>query len=303
MTKKSLIFIICLLFITIDTVFASSLTLAPGTIPINNAVRGEEYYRDFKILGDLHVEHSLYSSGEMSDWISYYDPNDLQNPISSFVITDDKNYQTLKIKIKIPDDAPNGDYTSQLVVKTVPRKIISSGSAMSLQMKSDLEVTIVGEQDLSGRVKSISVKGAEQNSNATIKITFENTGNVTTNPVIETKISRLERGKEIFIDTISQSKPVKPNEIQDIIISWDTEDNLIASYSADIKVSMDGDVLRSEKMNFNIVTEGELIEDEIIEYPDNEKSGMSTPGFEGIYLTVVMLLLVMFLGKKKSRKM
>jgi hypothetical protein len=298
MTKRSSIIIICLLLLTIETVFASSLTLAPGTIPINNAARGEEYYKDFKILGDLGVEHSLYSSGEISDWVSYYDPNDLQNPISSFVITDDKNYKTLKIKIKIPEDAPNGDYTSQLVVQTVPGKIIGSGSVMSIQMKSDLEVTIVGEQDLSGKVKSISVKGAEQNSNATIKITFENNGNVTTNPVIETKISRLERGKEIIIDTISQSQSIKPNEIQDVIISWATEDNLIASYSADIKVSMDGDVLRSEKMNFKIIPEGELIEEEIIEYPDNEKGGMSTPGFEGIYLSIALLALFALHRKK-----
>ncbi len=287
--KKIILLIFIILFIWNDQAIAMSLTVAPGTITMDNASRGKEYVNTFMLKGDL-GEYSINSTGEMSGWNSYFEPENPNNPISHILIKD-QEYKKLLLRTKVPDDAANGDYQSALIVQSSSSNETGSGSGSSLKlsMSIDLKLTVKGEQKLSGKVKSISVRSAEENSSARVKVTFENTGNVVANPHINADIYKYERDKERYIESVSFSGAIKPGKTEVINGSWDSKRESIGNYFADVKISLEGEEISSEKINFKVVPVGSVIE---------EEENKSTPGFEVIYTIIILLIYIIYRGRR-----
>jgi len=258
MLKYKILVTLVVMIFSFNVVSALGLALAPSEIEIDNGLKGTEYVKTLIIIntGDSPMIYSLNSSGDMVTWISYYEMTDLGQQISSIKI-DGNDKKTLAVKIRIPDDASNGNYSTSLVVESTPEDI-ESGSAVKLKMSSLLNVSVTGDQILSGIVKSITISDTEESYPFIINVEFQNNGNVMATPLIEAKIySKIN--PEILIDNvIFAQEEVRLNEKKVIQVSWDTRGQSLGDYIAEITVSLGGKVLQTDIKNFEILPLGTL---------------------------------------------
>ena len=256
--KYKILVTLIVMTLSFNAVSALGLALAPSEIQIDNGLKGTEYVKTLVIIntGDSPMIYSLNSSGDMVTWISYYEMTDLEQQISSIKI-DGKDKRTLAVKIRIPDDAANGNYSSSLVAESTPEDV-ESGSAVKLKMSSLLNVSVIGDEILSGIVKSITISDTEESYPLIINVEFQNNGNVIATPLIESKIY-LKVNPEILIDNIIfAQEEVRLNEKKVIQVSWDTRGQSFGDYTAEITVSLGGKVLQTTNKYFEILPLGTL---------------------------------------------
>ena len=258
MLKYKILVTLIVMTLSFNTVSALGLALAPSEIQIDNGLKGTEYVKTLVIIntGDIPMIYSLNSSGDMVTWISYYEMTDLEQQISSIKI-DGKDKRTLAVKIRIPDDAANGNYSSSLVAESTPEDV-ASGSAVKLKMSSLLNVSVIGDEILSGIVKSITISDTEESYPLIINVEFQNNGNVIATPLIEAEIySKVY--PEILIDNIIfAQEEVRLNEKKVIQVLWDTRGQSLGDYTAEITVSLGGKVLQTTNKYFEILPLGTL---------------------------------------------
>jgi len=256
--KYKILVTLIVMTLSFNAVSALGLALAPSEIQIDNGLKGTEYVKTLVIIntGDSPMIYSLNSSGDMVTWISYYEMTDLEQQISSIKI-DGKDKRTLAVKIRIPDDAANGNYSSSLVAESTPEDV-ESGSAVKLKMSSLLNVSVIGDEILSGIVKSITISDTEESYPLIINVEFQNNGNVIATPLIESKIYS-KVNPEILIDNIIfAQEEVRLNEKKVIQVSWDTRGQSFGDYTAEITVSLGGKVLQTTNKYFEILPLGTL---------------------------------------------
>lgn len=255
--KNKIIGIFFVLILALETVSAMGFALAPSTIEIESGFKGTEYFKTLIIMNSESPQNfSLNSSGEISDWITYYEKQDLENPIS-FIELDANEKIQLAVKVSIPNEAANGNYTSNLIVETVPENA-GGGSTMKLKMSSLINVHVTGDQVLSGNVISILVSDTEETSPLLIRVEFENTGNVVARPLFHMNVFN-ENDPTKIVDTIMSTQntiEVGSREIFDI--PWDTKGQSIGDYFALLDVSLGGPTIKSEKLIFKILPLGTL---------------------------------------------
>ncbi len=149
-------------------------------------------------------------------------------------------------------------------------------------IKSDnlsFKILPVGTLTKSGNLTNIYIEGEPAVGNVVkIKAYFTNTGQIET----RAKFSAEVYNNNELIDTISSDELTAPKNEETVLISY-------------LKITEPGDYLIKGKV---IYSGKETPVEEV-----SLKAGKSIPGFEAIFLTAILLLLVMFRGKKKSRKM
>lgn len=376
----------------VQPVVGIGIGISPAEINFNNALKGYEYESSFTIFntGSEAMNFSLEASGSIIDWVSFYNLNDYDNNISSILIPE-KDKSTVVIRIKVPSDAINANYTGSLTARTIPDTDETGGTGQSLVIGASTKVTInvTGDQIIDGKVLGIFTENTEPGYPLKITTRFQNTGNVVVNPKI---VITIFQDNNIINSFSHETTSVKPGITQPIIAEWmTTAANIPADYTAKVDVLLNGNIIKSDELSFQILpvgtltksgnltdiyVEGEpavgnivtirayftntgqvetqtkfsaevyrdnklidtissdeltapkhqetvlisylkitepgdyLIKGKVIysgkETPIKEISlnvGKSIPGFEGIYLIAMMLLLLMFRGKRKNGKM
>ncbi|MDP3882699.1 MAG: hypothetical protein Q8Q48_01450 [Candidatus Staskawiczbacteria bacterium] len=104
-------------FISVQTVFAIGMITQP--IVIKDILRGQETFATISLLnsGDTEATYGLKADGQVADWATFYNIEDtnFENPITE-VKMPTKEYVNVNVKFKVPEDAPNGEYTGEVVV-------------------------------------------------------------------------------------------------------------------------------------------------------------------------------------------
>jgi hypothetical protein len=172
---------------------------------------------------------------------------------------------------KTTEETIPGDYTANVIVSLDGKTLRSSDKTF--------KIFPVGTYSRQGNLTDIRIEG-EPTIGSLVKVNayFENTGEIET----AAKFSGEVYKDGNLIDTITS---------EELQVEKYKEAELVSYFKLESK----GDYLIKGK----VIYSGK-------ETPVKEvslKAGKSTPGFEGIYLIAVMLLFVMFRGKKKSRKM
>ena len=172
---------------------------------------------------------------------------------------------------KTTEETIPGDYTANVIVSLDGKTLRSSDKTF--------KIFPVGTYSRQGNLTDIRIEG-EPTIGSLVKVNayFKNTGEIET----AAKFSGEVYKDGNLIDTITS---------EELQVEKYKEAELVSYFKLESK----GDYLIKGK----VIYSGK-------ETPVKEvslKAGKSTPGFKGIYLIAVMLLLVMFRGKKKSRKM
>lgn len=252
-----------ILVVMVQSAAAIGIGIAPSEMKLDNALKGSEYDRSLTIFNTAPeaTNFSLEASGNISDWVSFYDEN---NRITAIKITG-KDKASVAVKIKVPLDAANANYTGSLIVRTIPEKTgASEGAGQSMIVGASSQVTIVvtGEQVIDGAVTAILTENVEPGYPLKITTLFQNTGNVVVKPKIDVTILQ---DKNIINSFTHDSTSVKPGTPENIIAEWKTTAvNIPANYTANVVVSLDGRILKSDNITFQILPVGTLTKSGIL---------------------------------------
>ena len=240
-----------------QSVGALGLAVSPASVEINDALKGGEYVRTITIFnsGEEAYNCSLGCVGEVQGWVLFYTEDNLTTPISEIAVpSKDKN--VCIAKFKIPGEVASGNYTSKIYVETVPTGgIEGSGQAVKLRMSTDVMVNVTSKQILSGTVKSITTTDTEVNLPLTVRVEFQNTGNVVATPEIAVKITK----NGTVTDEFTHSETgVKVNTKDIIPVEWGTTGKESGDYTANVTVSLGGERLSTKELQFQLLPVGTL---------------------------------------------
>ena len=259
MQKSLLIGLIQVLLILVFplNVTAVGLGVGPATMEISDALKGGEYLRtiSIKYTGEGQAIMGLSVTGDISDWVTFYERGELTTPIERVTaIAGEWTYAI--VQFSIPDNAPVGSTTGTIYVNNIPPEGNGAGGVtVALQGKVDVNIIVTGTQILTGEVSSVIARDTEVGYPLRINVHFRNTGNVVATPQIDVEIAK----DDASIDglTFAETK-VNPEKSEAIPVEWDTNGRELGDYVAYVAISLDEEVIATQDLNFTILPVGTL---------------------------------------------
>lgn len=240
---------------------AIGIGIGPSSLEISSALRGAEYERTFTIFNpdEAEAHATLGTDGEAGAWISLHQPDDLSRTIEGVTIPG-KGRASIVAKFRIPSDAPNGTYTVMLYAEITATSSASiesgeSGAVAKVRAPAEIKIEVTGTEVISGEVGDILADEVEINYPLRLRVQFWNTGNVIAKPVIDVDV--LRDGAPVAHFT-SADLQVKASARDILIAAWDTEGMQVGMYTAHVTVSLEGEVLGSKDVAFEILPVGTL---------------------------------------------
>ena len=245
------LFLICLIS---SSALALGVAIGPQTLKIEDALRGGVYERVVTVFNPSEPDtaYTIRAEGNAAAWLSFY-RWDTEQPIDTFNIPGKSNV-TILIKVSVPVDIANDIYTATIYAETAPIDVSGeTGVSAKMQASSQLTISVTGTQKIEGTVGSITVRDTEVGIPLRFEVNLKNTGNVEVKPRIDCQISQ----DDIQIATFTHdTSSVKPGSQENISVEWDTSNAQIGDYTADLQVSLNGNILDSRKATFKIVPPG-----------------------------------------------
>jgi len=250
--------IIAFFIIASPTALAVGIGVSPDQIDLKNAIRGGELDRSLTIFNpdDNANNYTVRVEGDSKDWINFYDI-DMVTPVNQVSIAG-KGNRVIVLKIKIPQDAPSGNYNSTVYVETNPIKDtnIKIGVIAKLAATADVRINITGDQILDGTVRAVTAEDTEPGFPMRINTVFQNTGNVIADPTISVDVIKDNNSIDNFID---QGHKIKPSLTDNLITEWNTTSSTsLGNYNAIVRVSFNGKDLKNETLSFKVLPVGTL---------------------------------------------
>lgn len=257
MKKVLILFVLVVVFM--QNAEAIGIGISPAELKLDDGLKGSEYIRSFTVINPTSEmnNYTFFTEGEIKGWIEFYDYNKQDEKINSLEISAD-NKSPVLIKINIPHDAINGNYSGKIIVRTTPttENDGSSGSTMIVGVPLAIKINVTGNQIIEGVVTGILVHDNEINYPIRIETLFRNYGNVVVAPKINIQIS--QDGNNVDSFTYEDSK-VSPGELKTIETKWETKaSNVPGDYIATVTVSLEGRKLESENLPFKLFPIGTL---------------------------------------------
>ena len=136
--------ILLLLFMPITAVGAG-LSVGPPHIEYSDAQKGEQYEETIYVKhineGERLIEVSV--DGGVSEWVTFYTLDDPATPIES-VIAPAGEWQYILVRIQVPQDAPAGDMSGTVTVRSAPLEGNGEGATVGLTSKVDIAISVAG---------------------------------------------------------------------------------------------------------------------------------------------------------------
>ena len=196
--KKSLIFtlIVGIIFFAPASVFALGQMSQP--INISDGLRGQKINQQIIVINNEQkkaiVEFS--ASGQIKDWVKFYNPQDLKNPVSTSSIEVGKNLSMTAV-FSIPNDVPNGEYKGLVSVSSVPDQYVAKEqSSASVRQKIDRQVAIkISDSEVLKLDVSVIPETYDLTLNQplNVRIIYDNQSNIRLTPSISFKIKQNEQ--------------------------------------------------------------------------------------------------------------
>lgn len=247
------------LLLLVPTASAIGLGVAPPEFTIEDALKGSDVEKTITVVnvGDEEARFELTATGEIADWISFYEL-DGATPITTVQVPGEES-KKIAVRFHVPSDAASGTYNSTIYVQTIPEEITNetgAAAAAVLKMSVDATIIVTGIQKLTGTVTDITTRDVEVGYPLKLNIKFQNTGNVIATPSINVEISS-EDGE--FIDSVvSSDAGVKPGVTDTITVTWDTTGQHVGAYVAEVTVLLGGETLYMQDLAFDILEPGAL---------------------------------------------
>lgn len=200
-------------------VFSQSLLLSnePSTLP--NA-------KDAKSL-----KFSVKSRGEVAPWVSF--------AIDGKPETADKlavalsNRIVLQVLVRVPADAPNREYSGNLLVEAedATNAVIGSGAGVSTAAEIPLIVNVGGTERREANVTDYVIPNGEVGSKQRFVAQISNSGNVSVGAQLDVSITR-NHSNVADLSTKGSNFSILPAKSDSVFVEWDTAEQLVGGYVA-----------------------------------------------------------------------
>lgn len=261
--KKFRIFTLALAVLLVLPISASALGQMSQPINITNALRGEQIHQELiAVNGEAKPISAIFTgSGQIKDWVKFYKPNDLKNPVATTTIEAKANLNMIAV-FSVPADAANGEYTGLISITSIPDKAAKTDqSSAAMAQKIDRQVTIkvsdteTVKLEASVIPKSYDLKSGEPLS---VRIIYDNRSNVSLSPSINFKIKSDDQTVYNVIYPYPESEPaVNPQAIQEIpALEIPTLNLADGKYTAQLAFTRSDKVILEKQFGFSIGTGG-----------------------------------------------
>jgi len=241
----------------VETVKSAGLGVAPAQITMLDRLKGTSYLKSIRLFnsGEEPVTFALNATGEIQTWVTMYITDNLNDPIQNVTVFGKKE---IIVQFTIPTDIANGIYTGTINVKTLPtkEKPDTTGGIVSIIFPVNISLSVIGEQILTGEVTNINTNNVEVGQQLIIQIGFLNTGNVIATPIVEVVI--IGENHEIIDNFMYSGKDIDIDSDGIINAEWNTTNQTIGNYTANVKVLLDKTILTQQNLTFKLMPPGSL---------------------------------------------
>jgi hypothetical protein len=247
--------IVMALTITAVPALAAGVSATPGTIDVDDALRGSTIFRQIFLYNDTGVEtpFEIYFEGEAGPWMSAVDPEDRTTPVTQALDPDGSGVSVL-VRIDIPSDTTNGVHEGVLVARLGAAET-DDGVGVALGIKMFVTLDVSGDQVIAAELQDVSLADTEVGVPARVVAAIENQGNTQVTP--EFKLDILSNGS-VVSSTTTASVPSFPGEQKSFDIRWDTTGAVPGEYTARLAVDFAGIDLGTHERTFTVHDAGSL---------------------------------------------
>jgi len=241
---------------------ASGIGVSSSPILVNDAIKGESYYRtltvhNFNNNGTIVL---LSSTGEIKDWILFNDYNDNSIQFNEITIPGKDSKQVL-VNITIPERIANDKYNGTIIVTEKNKdEDISNGntSIVTFSYPIKIYVEVTDEQNLNLTIDSVYIDDNEVNYPIITYIRVINKGNVIARPKIYETITK---NKILAAELTDTNEKIQPGVSKLYELRWNTTGMVPGGYLANINIFLQNQEILSQNITFNVLKVGELKRD------------------------------------------
>jgi hypothetical protein len=244
--------LLCLSLPALPAMAGSGIAVGPSRIDIEDAMRGARYDSQVSIFngGDQTTDYRVTVEGEAAAWVSLA----YQGEALTTITVSPATREFFDVTVAVPEDTANGNYSARITVTSITTAS-GAGQAVSLAAYADINLAVSGTQNISGKVNGITVKDQETGFPVLFQVYFENTGNVAVSPGIDVIIDW--EGKPVDSFNYSGTE-MGPSQKDFIDVEWDTTGQTPGDYGAKVNVSLDGQQIYTQDLNFKILALGSM---------------------------------------------
>ncbi|MFA5131129.1 MAG: hypothetical protein WC467_01765 [Patescibacteria group bacterium] len=223
--KKSFIYL--LLIFGFYPFTSSAIGQITSPINISDALPSESYEEELMIIGERTASSSiaLSASGEVSDWITFYKPENLNLAINSIQLAAGESAKVIA-KIMIPANASLGKHSGivSVALGTGKNEINNqSGAYVTQKIDRDVNINVSSEEKINFNVSIIpETYDLALGEPLNIRIIYDNQGNTNIAPDIHLK---MQNGDQVvysvifpYPDNTPETKPGSQFEIKSLQI-------------------------------------------------------------------------------------
>lgn len=263
MINKKTKFLIAGIFLMVIPISTFAIGMMTKPIVFENVLRGQTVEETLTVLNsdDQDIIYQLSASGEIKEWTKFYQKDDknLENPITEISVPANSKLNLI-VAFTIPEDTPNGTYTGEVAIATVPGTGNKEKMSVSIAQRVSRQVSIaVTDKEILDFDTSIipNKYSLASGDPLIIKVIYTNNGNVSIKPDIHLKIIRIKTG-EVIHNAIypypENEAAVKPFErkILPEFIKWQTAGYPKERYRAEIEVLLNGKKYFEKSFRFRV---------------------------------------------------
>jgi len=266
--------IIAILVMAVGPALAGGISVLPGAIDVNDALRGSTIFRDATLTNTTGVAtpFDVTFDGEAGAWMKLVDPEDRTTEITQ-VLDADGSGTALLIRIDVPTDIANRAYQGILNAVLAPPENSDEGLSVGLGVLVPITLEVSGDQVIAAILEDLSILDTEVGVPARIVASINNTGNIQVIPEFTLEI--LRDGATISTTT-SASQPSFPGEQSNFEVRWDTTSAEPGTYTARVSIDFEGVDLGTTDLDFVVHPVGSL--SRFVTFTSLETSGEAWAG-------------------------
>jgi hypothetical protein len=248
------------------SVRAQGIGIAPGSVELEDALRGGEYLRTISVVNREASELTFRFTkmGEVGEWVSLHPPDDPSTTLDTIVVPPGGGITRVLLRILVPSDVANGPYEGSIGVQSVATGTPAAGaSSVQIGVSMELDVNVTGTQNISGSVLDMYTYDTEVGYPLRIYTKFQNTGNVKAQPNIAVQVQDAQKAK--VGETSCADTTVEPAAAQLIRCEWDTTGTEPGQYVANVAVSLGDNSIDTRDLDFEIFPVGTLSRQGVLE--------------------------------------
>ena len=238
---------------------ADGVGIFPTSVDFPDSVRDGEYYKTIGVIngGDSERTFIFTPVGPIASWLTVVDEQDRSLELESIIAPPNSRPRVL-LRIRVPDDAANGDYLAKVDILAQSRGTDSQGTSAGVNVGAEIQVrvTVTGIQIIDGTLVDSSLNLVELGSPLRVSSVVKNSGNVRVEPLLFVEV--LDPQGELVFNAAFQQESIFPDETGNLKAAWDTTGQELGEYTVQTSITFGDFEVGVRNLKFTLLPFGTL---------------------------------------------